>query len=428
MVRQILPISALLLGSAFLLFAGGVNGLILPVRGSFEGFTAFSLGLLGTGWAVGYVLGCFYTPRLVARVGHIRAFSVMAAFAAIAVLGSLLLLTPWAWIPLRGISGFCFAGAAMIVESWLSERAEPQTRGRIFGIYTMVNLGATTGGQMILTLGDTAGFVFFVIPAMFYCLALVPTAISSTTTPKPLVSVKLDLGALWRNSPVAVFAVFMVGISNASFGALAAVYGDRIGLSIALIALFTSVPILAGAVAQVPIGNLSDRMDRRKVLVGIAALAIVADLGFILLAPEGQLLNLVLAGIFGIAIFSMYPVIVAHANDHAEPDTYIQTSGGLLMVFGLGSIIGPVVAGYGMTALGIRALFLTTAAAHVLVIGYAIWRIMRSDQVKAEEKISFVATPVARASTPETAALALQDDVDAAMEAKEEEEAAAEQR
>lgn len=124
MTQRILPIAALLLGSAFLLFAGGVNALVLPLRGTEEGFSAIELGLLGTSWSIGYVLGCIYVPRLVARVGHIRSFSVMASMAGLAVLLSLLLVLPTAWIGLRAVSGFCFAGAAMIVEGWLSERSE----------------------------------------------------------------------------------------------------------------------------------------------------------------------------------------------------------------------------------------------------------------------------------------------------------------
>lgn len=410
MVRQLLPISALLLGSAFLLFAGGINGLILPVRGSQEGFSSFSLGLLGTGWAIGYVSGCLLTPRLVANVGHIRAFSAMAALAAIAILGSLIWLNAWAWIPLRGLSGFCFAGAAMIVESWLSERAAPSTRGRIFGVYTMVNLLASTMGQMLLTLGEVSGYLFFVLAAIFYCLALIPTAISPTTTPKPLVSVRLDLSALWRNSPVAVVAVFMVGISNSAFGTLAAVYADKIGLKLTTIALFASIPILAGAAAQIPVGVLSDRMDRRKVLVGIAVAALIADFAFVLIQPVGALNNLALSGLLGAAIYAMYPVIVAHANDHAAPDSYIQTSGGLLMVYGLGSIVGPLVAGFSMSSVGVFALFLTSMAAHFSIIGFSIWRMSQRQQVEAEEKVSFVASPPARASTPETAALAMRED------------------
>jgi len=405
MVRSLLPISALLLGSAFLLFAGGINGLILPIRGGIEGFSAVSLGLLGTGWAIGYVSGCLTVPRLVARIGHIRAFGVMAAFAAISILCSLLILLPWAWIGLRALAGFCFAGAAMIVESWLSERADRTIQGRVFGVYTMVNLFASTAGQLTLILGDARGFLFFVLPAIFYCLALVPTAVSSSTTPKPLAEVRLDLRALWRNSPVAVFAVAMVGVSNAAFGTLAAVYADRIGLMLAGIALFASLPILAGAAAQIPVGLLSDRFDRRKVLLGTALVAVAADLAFLLIAPESRVPNLVLAGVFGAAVFAMYPIVVAHANDHAAPGTYIQTSSGLLLVFGLGSIVGPLVAGLGMTYLGVAGLFLTTLVAHLLMIAFILLRIARRAPVPVAEKTGFVPMPGARTATPELTAI-----------------------
>jgi len=403
-VRSILPISALLLGSFFLLFAGGIHGLILPVRGTAEGFSSFSLGLLGTGWALGYILGCLYTARLVARVGHIRSFSVMASLAAITILLQLLLIDDWSWIALRAVSGFCFAGAAMIVESWLSERAEPQTRGRVFGIYTMVNLVASTGGQLTLTMGDPTGYLFFVLAAIFYALALLPTAMSSTASPQPLVSVRLDVRALWRNSPVAVFAVFMVGVANSSFGTLAAVYGGQIGLAVAAIAVFNALPILLGAAAQIPVGILSDRMDRRKVLIAIALVALAADLAFILLAPESRAMNLALVAVFGAAIFSMYPVIIAHANDNADGN-YIMISGGLLMVFGLGSIAGPLVAGATMSAVGPTGLFMTIAVAHVLMILQAIWRISRRPPVAQEDKVDFVPVPGVRSTTPETIAL-----------------------
>lgn len=414
MFRQLLPISALLAGSAFLLFAGGINGLILPVRGTAEGFSALSLGLLGTGWAIGYVAGCYFTPGLVGRVGHIRAFSVMSALAAISILASLIFLTPTAWVPLRAVSGFCFAGAAMIVESWLSDRVDARSRGSVFGIYTMVNLVASTGGQLALTVGDTSGFLFFALGAIFYCLALVPTAASSTTAPQPLVGVSVDLKMLWRNSPVALFGVFLVGISNSAFGTLAPVYADRVGLEVSAVAIFASVPVLAGAMMQVPVGILSDRMDRRWVLVGVAVLAIAAEAAFLLLAPEGRAMNLALVAVFGAAIFAMYPVILAHANDHAAPGTSIQTSGGLLMVFGFGSILGPLLAGVGMAQIGPGGLFWTSMGAHGLLILFTLWRISRRAPVAEADKTAFVVAPPARTATPETAALAHGDEDEAA--------------
>ncbi|MGJ8589319.1 MAG: MFS transporter [Yoonia sp.] len=410
MLRSLLPLAALLMGSAFLLFAGGVNSLILPVRGEAEGFSAASLGLLGTGWAIGYVAGCLRTPTIVARVGHIRAFGAMCAIAAIAVLLSLVLITPFVWIPVRALSGFCFAGAAMIVESWLNERVDSASRGRVFGIYTMVNLAATTAGQMVLTLGDANGYFFFVLAAMVYCLALLPTAISATTTPNPLTSVSLNLRGLWKNSPIAVVAVLMVGVSNASFGTLAAVYAARIGLDIGDIALFASIPILAGAAAQIPIGIASDKLDRRRVLIGIGLCALVADGLFLFGGFVSLWAVMSLAALFGATVFAMYPVIVAHANDHAAPGTFIQVSGGLLLVYGVGSIIGPTAAGFAMTELGEASLFMVTATAHIILILFAFLRLKTAPAVAPEEKVSFQSTPLARVSTPETAALSADQD------------------
>ena len=406
MVKGLLPVLALLLGSAFLLFAGGVNGLILPIRGELEGFTAASLGLLGTGWAIGYVAGCLLTPALVAKVGHIRSFSVMCALAAITVLMALIILTPWIWILLRAISGFCFAGAAMIVESWLNERSDSTSRGRVFGIYTMINLAAATAGQMVITLGDASGYLFFVVAAMVYCLALLPTALTASATPTALVNVKLDLSGLWRNSPIAVFAILMVGISNATFGTLAAVYGARAGLSITQIALFASIPILAGALAQIPIGILSDKYDRRIVLIVTACIAVVADAIFVFSGLSAPWAILAMSAVFGASVFTMYPLIVAHASDHAAPGTFIQVSGGLLLVFGIGSIIGPTIAGFAMTSFGNSSIFAITGFAHTLLIGFAVLRLRSRAPVAQEEKATFQAAPLARSTTPETAVLA----------------------
>jgi MFS family permease len=405
MARQMLPIMALLLGSAFLLFAGGINALVLPVRGAGEGFSAFSLGLLGTGWAIGYVLGCAFAPVLVARVGHIRSFSVFSAVAGLAVLLSLLMMTPWAWIPLRAFSGFCFAGAAMIVEGWLSERSDAKSRGAIFGVYMMVNLIATTAGQLILTAGDPMGYAFFVLAAMFYMLALIPTAVSSSASPRPLVQAHLDIGSLYRNSPVAAVSSFFVGISNGAFATLAAVYATGLSFDLETVALFASLPILAGALAQVPTGMVSDRIDRRLVLLGVALIALGADVTFLFSRPESAISALLCVSILGAGIYTMYPILVAHANDHAPADTYVLTTGGLLLVFGLGAILGPLFAGLAMERVGLEGLFATTAVAHIVISSYTAWRITQRAPLAAVEKGHFLATPIARTLTPQTAAL-----------------------
>lgn len=412
MFGQILPIFALILGSAFLMAAGGIHGLILPIRGSAEGFSAFSLGMLGTGWAVGYVLGCILVPGVVARVGHVRSFSVMAAVAVVSVLLSLLIIHPGAWIPLRALAGFSFAGGAMIVESWISERTDPSFRGRVFATYTMVNLAATTMGQLLLIIGDARGYFFFVLAAIFYACSLVPTALSTTTAPQPLVQPKLDLKSLWLNSPIAVVAVFLVGVSNSSFGTLAAVYGQQIGLDVTAIAFLVSVTILAGALFQLPVGWLSDRTDRRAVLIGLAITAGLADLFFLIMHPRDVGVVLVAAGIFGAMIFAMYPVIVAHANDHADKDSFLKISSGLLLVMGAGSIIGPLIGGGMMALFGPDYLFVTTLLAHCIMAGFAAWRMTKRAAVEDDQKGDFVSSSTVRMNTPETATLDPRTDED----------------
>lgn len=402
---RLLPKSTapLLIGAASLMFAGGLNGLILPVRGAQEGFSAFSLGMLGTGWAIGFVLGCLIVPRTVKRVGHIRAFGAMTALAGVAILLQLLLMHPFAWVPLRALSGFCFAGAQQIMESWLNERSKPETRGRVFGLYAMVNLSANTAGQMALPFGDTSTETFFVLGAVFYALALIPTALYATQQPKPLTEVALDIPKLWRNSPIAVVGIVLIGIANSSFGTLAAVYGNQIGMSVTTIAVFLSATLIAGAIAQVPVGFLSDRTDRRYVLIGVTTLAVLTSVWFVVTAPRETITILIGAAFFGAFIHTMYPLLVSHANDHAREGAFLATSGGLLLMFGVGSIGGPLTAGAAMSIAGPEGLFMTVVAAYLALIGFAIWRITR--RAPASRTGAYVRVPTARYNTPESLAM-----------------------
>ena len=426
-MRQFFPLTALLLGAAFLFVAGGINALVLPLRGAEEGFSDLALGLLGAGWAIGYVLGCLLVPVLVARVGHIRPFGVMATTASLSILLSLLLIDPIAWTVLRALAGFAFAGAAMIIESWLSEASSPHSRGKVYGVYAMVNLSALTTGQLLLTIEAPTIFFFFVLAAVFYNLALIPTALSSSAAPKPLTKTRLNLRLLWNNSPVAVVAVFLVGFSNGSFATLAAVYGRQIGLDTSAIALFVSMPILAGALAQIPVGYLSDRIDRRFVLIGVAVAALLAELLFILFSTTTPAVAIAIAAVVGGGIYSLYPVIIAHANDYAAPDDYVRTSGGLLLLFGFGSIFGPLVAGLVMSRIGPSGLFVTMLASHLALIGFALLRIRLRATLETEEKTDFVIAPADSSHTPETVAMkvdAISERDEKAADHKAQEEAA----
>jgi MFS family permease len=382
-----------------------MHSLLLPIRGTLDGFSTNALGLVGTGWAVGFVIGCLTAPIVVRRVGHIRAFSCSAACAAIIILLNGVFVHPLAWIFLRVGSGFFLAGAFMIIESWLNERASNENRGTIFAVYLMVTYVAITAGQLGVGAGDPSTATLFMAGAILFCLAVLPTALSSAASPRPLARVKLNLRGLYAKSPVAFLSVLLIGVINGAFGTLAAVFGAQIGLPTGLIALMMGITVVSGAVTQVPAGRLSDKTDRRYVIAGAAIAAGLAGLVIFVLKPAEPALVLTLAGIYGALTYPLYGLAVAHANDYADPSEFVAVSGGLLLLYGAGTMFGPLAAGVAMTELGPAALFLVTATGHMLIATHALYRTTRRPPVPESAREAFRNVPSPRAITPQTAAL-----------------------
>ncbi|MEM5474550.1 MFS transporter [Hoeflea sp. AS60] len=401
MRRNLLPVLSLLLGTAFLLAGNGLHGLLLPMRGSAENFSPTSLGLLGTSWATGFVLGCIFSQRLVRRIGHVRAFSAFSATIAIIALLTGLLVDPISWILLRVVTGFSLAAAFMIIESWLNERATNETRGLIFSLYMTVTYVAIVAGQMSVAFGDVTQTTLFVIAGILYCLALLPTAVSTASSPAPLKEIKLDLGMIYRNSPVSFISILLIGVANGAFGTLAPVFGATVGLSTITIATMMSITIFSGAVMQVPAGRMSDRMDRRYVLAGLAVIAGLSGLAIALVKPSGIAVLFGLVSLYGAMSYTLYSITVAHANDFAPSDKFVTVSGGLLLLYGIGTIIGPLVGGITM-GYSPYLLFAVTAVSHFGIAAYAMVRTRIRAAIPAEERENFSSTPSARAATPES--------------------------
>jgi len=400
-MASVIKIYALFLGSALLMFGGGLQGLLLSVRGAEEEFSLLALGLIGTGWSVGFVAGSLTVPLVVRKVGHIRAFSVMAAIGTITILLNLLWINDISWILLRALSGFCFAGAAMIVESWLNEVADNKNRGTIFSIYVTINMAASTMGQIAMSVTGTAGYIPFVIGAISFICAVLPTAMTSSPQPKPLQSARIDIGLLYRTSPVAAIAAFSVGMANGAFGTLAPVYGYERGLDASGIALLFAIAATLGAVAQVPFGRLSDRIDRRLVMIGLSGFASFVGLLTVLINPEAGWLMFVLFAAYGFAANPIYAVAVAHANDFAKDGDFAKIAGGMLLILGLGLAIGPALASVIMGAWNPVGLFVVTATFHATLAGAAYLRMRLRRSVDAEGRAPF--QPMSdRQVTPET--------------------------
>ncbi|VVT06372.1 MFS transporter [Rhizobium sp. EC-SD404] len=399
MARNLLPIFALLLGTAFLLAGNGLHGLLLPMRGSMEGFSSASLGLLGTSWASGFVLGCLLAPRLVKRIGHVRAFSAFAAGAAIVALLTGLFVDPIAWILLRALTGFSMAAVFMVIESWLNERSTNDSRGMVFSLYMTITYVAIVAGQMSIAAGDISTPTFFMIAGILYCMALLPTAISTAVSPSPLREVRLDLKGLYRNSPVACVSIFLIGVANGAFGTLGPVFAAQVGLAEGAVASLMSVTIFAGAVAQFPAGRLSDRVDRRYVLAAVAALAGIVGILMLVTVASDITILFVLIALYGAASYTLYPIAVAHANDFARSEDFVKVSGSLLLLYGIGTIVGPTIGGPAMDAGGPHAIFAVTLVSHLSIAVYAILRSRRRAAVPDADKEAFKTLPSIRVAT-----------------------------
>jgi MFS family permease len=407
MRRNLLPVLALLCGTLFLFLGNGLQGLLLPVRGSIEGYSNEVLGLLGTTWASGFVVGCFVAPNVVRRIGHVRAFSSFLALICLNVLLTGLLVDQTAWLILRAITGFCTAGTSMIIESWLNERATSESRGTIFSFYISITLFGVVGGQLMVPFADVSAPTLFMIGGILYSIAALPTTLSKAASPQPLKRARLDLKGLFRNSPISFVGILLIGIANGAYGTLGAVFATRAGLDQSSVAAMVSITIFAGALMQFPAGRLSDRMDRRYVLAGLSAAAALAGLAVALVRPAGVYDIVVLVAIYGAAANSLYPIAVAHANDFAAPEDFVKVSGGLLLLYGIGTIIGPSLGGPVMSWAGPYALFAVTAAAHILITAYAIFRSRQRAPVPTGDREAYTTSPSANGplSTPESLSL-----------------------
>lgn len=402
MTSSIVPIISLLMSAFFMLAAGGLAGYLLPLRAVEEGWSTFLISMIATGYAIGFTAGCLAVPRLVLRVGHVRVFAVLAAAMSISMLLHGLIIEPAAWVVFRAIAGFSIAGGYMVFESWLNERVTNETRGMVFSVYMVVSMVAVMAGQFMVPLGDPMTASLFMVAAIVYALALMPTGLSSAQSPQPLTQTSLNLKKLFLNSPAAVVGAALSGAISGSWHNLAPVFAKENGLSTTSGATMLAIAMIGGAVFQIPFGRLSDRIDRRY-MMAITGLIGAGMCAVIMLVGTASLpLFLITMFLLGSVLFVIYSIVVAHANDYAQPDEFVSVSGGLLIVYGTGTMFGPLVSGALMDRTGSYALFVVLGACFAAYGGYAYFRSFRRAQATEEERVDFQAIPITRAQTPQT--------------------------
>ncbi|MBC2858313.1 MFS transporter [Stappia sp. 28M-7] len=389
MAQALAPVSALLIAIALLVTGHGLQSTLIPLAGSQAGFSDLQVGLVSSSYFFGLVLGCLGAPYVIMRAGHIRAFAALVSLMSAAAILHPIMVDPLSWSAIRIISGFCLAGFYMIVESWLNEQASNENRGTIMSIYIVLVYAAMTTGQLSLTVMDITTFVPFAIASVAVSLAVIPVSLTTANQPAPITVVRFRPVKLYRNSPTALVAVLLIGVTQGALWMLAPLYAIQIGLTTSQAAYFAAAFVGAGAITQWPIGRLSDRLDRRLVLLGLAVSAVVVCIIFMTVPIQGVTMAILLALLAGVATQPAYAIAASHAFDHADRNDYVETSSGMNLAFGIGSSFGPLTASYLMQSVGPWGLFLQVAVIQGLMGLYILSRLFQRAAPSVEDKTDF---------------------------------------
>jgi MFS family permease len=374
-MSQFLSVGAILLSTLIFLTGQGLTGVLLPVRGHLAHFSDFAIGLIGSAYYIGFIAGCYVGPRLLARVGHSRTFAAAAGLAAAIILMMSLAVNETAWFLLRGFFGFAAANVYMVIESWLNDRATNTTRGRIFAAYLLVNFTGLIVGQWTFIAGRPLSQTLFILAAIFYALCLIPLGLTRTPQPHAVEVPTLRPARMFAISPVGVAGCIAVGFANAACWTFLPVYAHDQHLTRGLLAGFMSAFTLGGALIQMPVGRLSDRVDRRAIIAGASLCAAALGVAMWYFGGRSQTATLALVALFGMAALPIYGLSVAHANDKLPREMFVEASATLLLINAAASVAGPVIAASVTDRFGMPTLFLYTAAVHISLAIFTFARI-----------------------------------------------------
>ena len=406
MLASALSVRALLIAIFVLMAGSGFLSTLIAVRLEQAGVASLAIGLAATAYFSGLTLGSLRVERLIARIGHIRAFAAFVTVFSASSLTYAVLDTPPLWIALRSIDGFAMAGVFVCLESWLNRQATPRSRSGILAAYMIALYCGQAAGQFLLNLGKAEPDLPFMLSAILLSIALLPVLLTKMEQPVIESGTAFSLRRLYDVSPLGIVGTLATGAMLGAFYALGAVFIQRIGLDLAQVALFTSCTIAGGVVLQYPLGLLSDRFDRRRVITACFAISALLCAGFVALDMPA-LGTIALGSIFGGFAFALYPLCVAHSNDHLEESERIGASSGLVLVYSVGAMAGPMLGSAAMSVLGAPGLFAMIGAIAAAAALFGLWRMAISAPVPADEQQQFQTLP---RTTPMVALLEGEDE------------------
>ncbi|MFN3824189.1 MAG: MFS transporter [Pseudorhodobacter sp.] len=373
-MRLLISFAALFLSVILLQLGSGGVAPLDAISGAALGFSTSEIGILGSAHFVGFFIGCWWAPRLMGEVGHSRAFAAFVACGTIGILAHMLVIDARAWAVMRVASGLCIAGCYTIIEAWLQAKVTNATRGRAMGVYRVVDIGGSLGAQLMIGVLEPASYVSYNLLALLCCAALFPLTLTRAEPPETPEAPRLRPGLAWQRSPLAAAGVVVSGITGAAFRMVGPVYGIEVGLRADQIALFLAAYVLGGALAQVPVGWIADKYDRRGVLIGLSVAGAVSCAATVLMAGSGTVAVFTTAALFGFATLPVYSVSTAHAHDFAESRERVELSAALMFLYAVGAIASPWLAALVIEAFGPSAMFLMIALSHVALILFGIAR------------------------------------------------------
>jgi len=390
-MRMLISFAALFLSVILLQLSSGGVGPLDALSGLALNFTTAQIGLLGSAHFLGFFIGCWWAPRLMGSVGHSRAFAALTAAGTIGLLAHMVIINPYAWAIMRIATGISVAGSYTVIEAWLQAKVTNETRGRAMGTYRVADMGASLVAQMLISVLDPASYISYNLLAILCIASLLPLTLTKSSAPATPAAPRLRPSLAIVCSPLAAAGVVVAALSSATFRMVGPLYGQQVGLGVEQIAWFLASFVLGGALAQIPVGWLADKFDRRHVMIGLSVAAIISSAvtaTFQELSPAGVMLT---AFFFGLTSFPIYSVAAAHANDFATSEERVELSAALMFFYALGAIAAPLFASGLIEMFGPPAMFIMIASGHVLLVIFGLGR-MRARPTRTD-KTRYIWTP-----------------------------------
>ena len=380
---------ALFFGVGMIMLANGLQGSLIGVRASLEGYTAFAAGFIMTGYYAGFLSGALIIPQRIKNVGHVRTFAALASIASISILLHSLHVSFFGWILMRFITGMCFVGMYTVAESWINDLSENNNRGQALSVYMMVSMAGSAFGQLFLNVASPETATLFMIVSILISVSLVPILVVVSKQPDFSITEFLTIKELYNTSPLGVTAILLTGLAHGTLWGIGSIYALKNGLTIEQVSIFMFTFIIGGALNQYLIGYLSDRYDRRTVLVTVAflasffcVLAVIFGTSFISL--------LIITFIFGGLTVPLYALAIAHTNDFLSKKEMVAASAGLQLAGGAGLTVGPLLGGLSIDLIGAAGFWIYLFVIHGSLGIFGLHRMSIRDAVPLEDQGSTV--------------------------------------